>query len=134
MEDFQNWTIQKFGPLKLKAVTEEKLTLPNTPNFKTILYVKESSDQTNEKLIFRNGLDISKISVHYLRYKLAIIPQQPILFSASLRYNIDPFDLSSDDAIWDALRAVNLEAYVNSSLPSKLKEFSVRRKMNHFHI
>jgi ABC-type multidrug transport system fused ATPase/permease subunit len=72
--------------------------------------------------ILIDGIDISRVDVHYLRAKLAIIPQEPVLFSASLRFNIDPFDQSSDEEIWAVLRAVNMEAYVMSSLPLKLQE------------
>lgn len=41
-----------------------------------------------------------------LRAKISIIPQEPVLFSATLRYNLDPFDLYSDDDIWRALEQV----------------------------
>lgn len=37
---------------------------------------------------------------------MSIIPQEPVLFSATLRYNLDPFDSFSDDDIWRALEQV----------------------------
>jgi ABC-type multidrug transport system fused ATPase/permease subunit len=72
--------------------------------------------------ILVDDIDISRVPVHFLRSKLAIIPQEPVLFSASLRFNLDPFNESTDEQIWDVLRDVNMEAYVNSSLPLKLED------------
>jgi ATP-binding cassette subfamily C (CFTR/MRP) protein 1 len=69
-----------------------------------------------------DDVDISRVPVQYLRSKLAIIPQEPVLFSASLRFNLDPFNQCTDEEIWDVLRDVNMESYVNSSLPLKLQE------------
>lgn len=46
-----------------------------------------------------------------LRSKISIIPQEPVLFSASLRYNLDPFEKYSDADIWKALEQVILETH-----------------------
>lgn len=43
-----------------------------------------------------------------LRSKISIIPQEPILFSATIRYNLDPFDIYSDDDLWRALEQVRV--------------------------
>ena len=43
-----------------------------------------------------DGLDIAKVPLKTLRTRLAIIPQDPVLFSGSLRYNLDPFDEHPD--------------------------------------
>lgn len=74
-----------------------------------------------EGQIFIDGVDISKIPVSALRKKLCIIPQDPVMFSASVRFNIDPFDEFSDAEIWAVLEDVNLKDFVKS-LPSKLDE------------
>lgn len=55
-----------------------------------------------------DGLDISKIRLHHLRHRLAIIPQDPVLFSGSIRSNLDPFDSYSEEELYNALRQVHL--------------------------
>lgn len=49
-------------------------------------------------------MDISKIGLNTLRSRIAIIPQEPVLFSGTLRSNLDPFDLHNDDLLHDAMK------------------------------
>ncbi|GMR36740.1 hypothetical protein PMAYCL1PPCAC_06935 [Pristionchus mayeri] len=51
-----------------------------------------------------DGLDTVDMGLHDLRKKLTIIPQDPVLFSGTLRFNLDPFGEYSDDALWNSLR------------------------------
>ena len=56
-----------------------------------------------------DGLDISKLGLHRLRSKLTIIPQDPVLFSGTLRINLDPFEEHNDEQVWKALELAHLK-------------------------
>ncbi|XP_045924008.1 ATP-binding cassette sub-family C member 3 isoform X3 [Micropterus dolomieu] len=62
---------------------------------------------------------ISEIGLHDLRSQLTIIPQEPVLFSGTLRMNLDPFERYSDDELWKALEHSHLHRFV-SNQPAKL--------------
>lgn len=64
--------------------------------------------------ILIDGQDISQLGLHALRSRLTIIPQDPVLFSGSLRINLDPFGLKTDDEIWRALELAHLKVFVKS--------------------
>ncbi|KAG6960014.1 hypothetical protein JG688_00009817 [Phytophthora aleatoria] len=61
-----------------------------------------------------DGVDIQKVKLHDLRRSLAIIPQDPVLFSGSLRDNLDPFGEYSDAEIWTVLKQVHLARVVSA--------------------
>ncbi|KAL2087062.1 hypothetical protein ACEWY4_018121 [Coilia grayii] len=69
--------------------------------------------------IYIDGVNISEIGLHDLRSRITIIPQDPVLFSGSLRMNLDPFDAYSDEEVWSALELAHLKNFV-SGLPDKL--------------
>uniref|UniRef100_A0AAG5CWJ4 ABC-type glutathione-S-conjugate transporter n=2 Tax=Anopheles atroparvus TaxID=41427 RepID=A0AAG5CWJ4_ANOAO len=69
--------------------------------------------------IIIDGLDISSMGLHQLRSRLTIIPQDPVLFSGTLRMNVDPFNNFSDDQVWKALELSHLKAFVKG-LPAGL--------------
>ncbi|KAI8125135.1 Multidrug resistance-associated protein 1 [Lucilia cuprina] len=69
--------------------------------------------------ILIDGIDIATMGLHMLRSRLTIIPQDPVLFSGSLRINLDPFEVKSDAEIWKALELSHLKAFVKS-LPAGL--------------
>ena len=61
-----------------------------------------------------DGVNIATLGLHCLRNKLTIIPQDPVLFSGTLRMNIDPFNQYSDDQLWQTLKISHLETFVTN--------------------
>lgn len=64
--------------------------------------------------IYIDGVDTKNLGVHDLRKKISIIPQQPVLFSSTVRYNLDPFEECDDEKIWTVLEEVELKDSVAS--------------------
>lgn len=60
----------------------------------------------NEGVIKIDSVDISTIPLTVLRRNLSIIPQEAILFSRTMRQNLDPFGQYSDDELWMAIEQV----------------------------
>lgn len=60
----------------------------------------------NEGYISIDNIEIHKFGLHDVRSKISIIPQEPFLFSGTMRKNLDPFDEYSDHALWKALDEV----------------------------
>uniref|UniRef100_A0A8C1PNS5 ABC-type glutathione-S-conjugate transporter n=1 Tax=Cyprinus carpio TaxID=7962 RepID=A0A8C1PNS5_CYPCA len=76
--------------------------------------------EASEGRILIDGIDISTLGLHDLRSRLTIIPQDPVLFSGTLRMNLDPFEKSSDEEIWSVLELAHLKDYVRG-LPAGLQ-------------
>src|SRR5690348_3334857 len=64
-------------------------------------------------------LDTSFLGLETLRSRLSIIPQDPVMFSSTLRYNLDPFGKCSDDEIRQVMARVHLTDMV-ANLPEGL--------------
>ncbi|GMT07512.1 hypothetical protein PENTCL1PPCAC_29686 [Pristionchus entomophagus] len=57
---------------------------------------------------------IDQLDLQVLRSRLTIVPQDPVLFSGTLRENLDPFGKHSDEAVWEAIKESHLETFVRS--------------------
>lgn len=66
--------------------------------------------------IIIDGIDITTLGLHDLRSRLGIIPQEPVLFEGTVRSNIDPIGMYSDDEIWKSLERCQLKDVVSSKL------------------
>ncbi|XP_022909501.2 probable multidrug resistance-associated protein lethal(2)03659 [Onthophagus taurus] len=71
--------------------------------------------------ILVDKIDTATVGLHDIRSKVSIIPQEPVLFSAPMRYNLDPFNEYSDIDLWNALEEVELKESV-PSLEFKVEE------------
>uniref|UniRef100_A0A3P9NNP0 ATP-binding cassette, sub-family C (CFTR/MRP), member 9 n=1 Tax=Poecilia reticulata TaxID=8081 RepID=A0A3P9NNP0_POERE len=72
-----------------------------------------------EGRIVIDGIDICKLPLQTLRSRLSIILQDPVLFSGSIRFNLDPERTCTDDRLWEALEIAQLKNLVKS-LPGGL--------------
>ena len=73
-----------------------------------ILELAENEGTHEKGAIVLDNQDISQIGLHELRKKITIIPQDPTLFTGTIRSNIDPFEEFSDEKIIDALKKVQI--------------------------
>lgn len=64
--------------------------------------------------IIINGIDTKVIGLATLRTALGLVPQEPMLFTGTLRHNLDPFKVYTDGRIKRAVNCCHLESFVNS--------------------
>ncbi|CAF3931491.1 unnamed protein product [Rotaria sp. Silwood1] len=116
--------------INLKTETQHKIGIIGRTGagtssiFQALFRLTDKS--TIDGTILIDGVDISKISLNALRSNINIIPQFPVLFSNTLRYNLDPFDHHTDEQLWDALEAVQWKTKINTlkdKLNTKIAEY-----------
>uniref|UniRef100_A0A8C7JLX7 ATP binding cassette subfamily C member 4 (PEL blood group) n=1 Tax=Oncorhynchus kisutch TaxID=8019 RepID=A0A8C7JLX7_ONCKI len=67
-----------------------------------------------------DGVLTAEIGLHTLRQRISIIPQDPVLFTGTMRKNLDPFSQHTDEDLWNALGEVQLRTVVEE-LPGRLE-------------
>ncbi|CAH2355792.1 oligomycin resistance ATP-dependent permease Yor1p [[Candida] railenensis] len=89
--------------------------------------------ELSEGQVLVDGIDVSKIGLHDLRSNLSIIPQDPVLFTGTIRRNLDPFGEKSDEDLWDALRRAGV---IEESKIEYVKQQTINdtKEMHKFHL
>lgn len=84
--------------------------------------------------IIIDGINISTVGLHDLRSRFGIIPQEPVLFQGTVRSNIDPLGLYSEEEIWKVYTPLSCLFYFDSNplyfLSEKLLHEHVAYKYN----
>jgi ATP-binding cassette, subfamily C (CFTR/MRP), member 1 len=116
--EFQNASMRyRDGPLVLKNLSfrvnaGEKIGVcGRTGSGKSSLMIalfRISEIENDGGKLLIDGVDTSKIGTEPLRLNLSIIPQDPVMFSNTVRYNLDPFQYADEEALWTVLRKVNM--------------------------
>jgi ABC-type multidrug transport system fused ATPase/permease subunit len=81
--------------------------------------------EPEEGHIVIDGINTSTIGLDDLRSKIGIIPQDPLLFTGTIRSNLDPFDQYTDEDLWRALGEVQLTQSIkdmDGELSAKVNE------------
>mmetsp|Transcript_13284 Transcript_13284/g.27849 ORF Transcript_13284/g.27849 Transcript_13284/m.27849 type:complete len:1151 (+) Transcript_13284:3-3455(+) len=79
------------------------------------------SEIEKEGSISVDGVNIGEIGTAALRMNVSIIPQDPVMFSNTIRYNLDPFAQVSDQELWDVLKKVEMGEAI-AQLPKGLDD------------
>ena len=67
--------------------------------------------EATEGAVFVDDVDISTVGLETMRRAVTIIPQDPVLFTGTVRRNLDMFGDHTDEAIWHALEQAHMKAW-----------------------
>nr|XP_005586156.2 ATP-binding cassette sub-family C member 4 isoform X4 [Macaca fascicularis] len=123
--DNVNFMYSLDGPLVLKHLTaliksQEKVGIVGrTGAGKSSLISALFRLSEPEGKIWIDKILTTEIGLHDLRKKMSIIPQEPVLFTGTMRKNLDPFNEHTDEELWNALQEVQLKETIED-LPGKM--------------
>ncbi|XP_036687849.1 multidrug resistance-associated protein 4 isoform X2 [Balaenoptera musculus] len=123
--DNVNFSYSLDGPLVLKHLTaliksREKVGIVGrTGAGKSSLIAALFRLSEPEGKIWIDKVLTTEIGLHDLRKKMSIIPQEPVLFTGTMRKNLDPFNEHTDEELWNALEEVQLKEAIED-LPAKM--------------
>ena len=72
--------------------------------------------EANSGSIKFDGKNIGDIPLSELRSSISIIPQEPIIFSETVRKNLDPTEKYSDEKLWSVLEKVQLKSFISEKI------------------
>ncbi|KAK2963551.1 Multidrug resistance-associated protein [Blattamonas nauphoetae] len=85
----------------------------------------DPNEEPNSGRVVIDDVDISKVQIQRVRRSIAIIPQDPTLFTGSVRYNLDIGGQCTDSRIWEVLEMVQMRSVVaemSAGLDSEVAE------------
>lgn len=74
-----------------------------------------------DSVIEIDGVNILDMSMHTLRSRVTVIPQDPVMFSGTLRLNLDPFNQHTDEEIWESLERAHIKEDILFKFPLQLQ-------------
>jgi ABC-type multidrug transport system fused ATPase/permease subunit len=72
-----------------------------------------------------DGINVRKVALETLRKKVTTIPQDPVLFAGTLRFNIDPNESESNEAIDAMLKKAGLDELLKTEKDTPLRDFEI---------
>ena len=101
-----------------------------------MLFRSEPTDKILEPMkgsIIIDGQDITEIGLHILRNNIAIIPQDPVLFSGSLKSNLDPYSANTLDRNYEMIEVLGKVKLIDKLMPKiiGIKRDNEENKENH---
>ncbi|KAB0372647.1 hypothetical protein FD755_015400, partial [Muntiacus reevesi] len=113
------------GPLVLKSLgmfidpREKRGIVGRTGAGKSSLIAALFRFSEPEGSIQIDGILTTNIGLHDLRKKMSVAPQEPVLFTGTMRNNLDPLNEHTDEELWNALEEVQLKDTIEN-LPGKM--------------
>ncbi|XP_028037616.1 ATP-binding cassette sub-family C member Sur-like isoform X1 [Bombyx mandarina] len=80
----------------------------------TLLMTCVGATSIAEGRVLIDGQDVSRVPLRALRHRVVVLPQEPAMFSGTLRENLDPLAVHTDEEIWHSLKVVGLYDFVSA--------------------